>query len=664
MNKITESTFPGFANLSANCWINSFLQMILSVDTLKQAYITVAEHYANDTQNPPNQEQGKALLNVFQEYETAKKENRAIPSEVSQNVRLAFHHFFGKKNALTQHEIFSPYPHAQEDANEALQCLMGRYEEILRNRQKPLSYTSMCTRRLYQPHSQAENPQVGKDYSVLSADHCSKIENLDYQILIDLQNKGHLLFSSLLKKYFQDDQVQNSDLATYLRADGKVQQFKLIGESREFSQPPKELFLTLKLFATLPNASLVKISTPIQVERTLTLPPTATAQYTPITYTLDHFIVHSGSYGGGHYIAYKKIDNQWIECNDSVIRFLSEHEIDQILCRDKKGDFSSYLHHYVRQQLPLSISCLSIEQLEKEIEMSQQSITLLEQSLFPDVLKNLSLPLLQKLRYAIWLNDKTPQDYDYGTKMLEAEPQKVKEIQLPWIFSSHRNLLEQLLAMQKRKLSIAIQRLRAIQLDRFLQQLNNPTVTKEELAKTWNTLPQKEVQWAVHGLLYQSHKIKYGEDHVHNPSYEGKYGHVVLDKGDMRELLLNAKEYVLNLSGSNIISQLAAFFEKSAEKLQSIYEREQWESFHFLLSSPELINEQLVYAFYGLDMSEASRNHFYRLIGSTLGQSNTYAAGKELIEKTPRRLLSLKNSTLCTEGSNLLLQLIHLLKNP
>jgi ubiquitin C-terminal hydrolase len=346
--KNARALATGFGNLSANCWANSFLSMIVFVPNLKQAYQTVANYYAQKSVYDPARVHGIALQNALRAYDTALAQKQSVPSDVTQTVRLAFNHLFG---------IFSTSSANHEDAYEAMQMLMGRYEQIIReqNPQNPAFsdlYRTMETKRHYRPFGEQREADAGRvardDYSKLNSDNSSSVACNDYQILLDMQNKSHLSFQALLTDYFRNTSVEGDDLTQYLLPNGKLQSFKLVGESRQFTQVPNEFTLTIKRFGAHGNGQGYKIMTPLSINRVIALPAEATRENKPIAYGLDAFIVHSGGLGGGHYISYKKIDGYWIEANDSNVRLVEANEIDQILHGQKSATFTSYLHHYSR----------------------------------------------------------------------------------------------------------------------------------------------------------------------------------------------------------------------------------------------------------------------------------------------------------------------------
>jgi ubiquitin C-terminal hydrolase len=697
----------GFGNSGANCWANSLLSMILSMPNFKRAYEAVANHYAQDHTNPQNQHYGTALANALQAYETALASKQPVPVAISQDVRLAFNHFFGNVNPITNHEIFSKLAYRQEDAWEGMQMLMGHYEQITRQNGNtnplPGPYSLLQTKRHYRPIGRAQPADPEKlrrdDYSRLTGDNISSVINDDYQIIVDLQNKGHLSFRELLSEYFRNTHLQGHDTSTYLLPNGQVQQFELIGEGRQFVQAPEELLLTIKRFGANMEGVGFKIATPLAIPQTLVLPADAITTHIPVAYELDAFNVHSGDFGGGHYIAYRKINGQWIEANDSCVRLVSAQEIDQILFGQKGTHYTSYMHHYARipeQGQREAIASANIapslvrdpaigaEKASQEMLACQHSIKQLEAltsilsrtdtrpSDLTAALQELekgSPEIVDRFRYALWVNDKTPDVYDYGTTTLKNNPKKLQEIKLPWFISpSGANLIEQTLIVQRRKLEIATEKFQEAQLRTFFEKVKSSEVSNEELLVALQTLPE-QVQNSLHGLVYQSHLKKFGESYVNKEEYQSRYGKVALEQGDIRKTLTEAKESVLNLWGTNIIEQLISDYSIKAEKLQCAYEKEQLQGFHDLMlhAHHEISNYQLLKAFERLDIRNEIKEKLYWHIwyGHRMPQVHDY--GTSTFKNNPRALLgicqpNLAKPPVCATGSNILYQMIKLLE--
>jgi hypothetical protein len=472
-------------------------------------------------------------------YDSALAIQKPVPAQISQNVREAFHLLFGQGISASGTAIFSKDKSAQEDAHEALQVLMGEYDKIIHqeNFNNSSFYTPLETKRHYDPIAGTEKESVGKRCSKLGTDLTSAQTNSDYQILIDLQGKTHLSFQELLSDFFKNSNVGNSDPSTYLLSNGKEQQFKLTCESREFKRIPHEFMLVIKRFGADTYGNRFKITDPITVHQILVLPPHATKENSPIAYTLDAFIVHSGGSGGGHYICYKKIEGRWIEANDGNVRFISDDEIDRILHGQKSSSFTSYLHHYTlipeleqaaairtankAQNLPPYQALPSSSNSQSVIQTIQSFFGILQNGTNVSCwINQLPTPVIDTLCHAIWLHDKTPDKLDYGTIEMNKNPKRLQEITLPWLIGKKGvSLLDQMITILKRKEAIAAETNKEAaeklqlayekeQLEAFLELLKEPSLTNSQLVKAFERM---EIRSTLRENLYKSIWIIDGE---------------------------------------------------------------------------------------------------------------------------------------------------------
>jgi ubiquitin C-terminal hydrolase len=519
----------GFKNLSNNCWANSLLSMIVELPELREIYTIVAKYHAKDA--------GKLLLSALEAYDAAFATEEPVPDSVSQGVREAFHFLFGGQGI-----IFSKDKSAQEDAHEALQVLMGEYDRITREKKSTLSplYTPLQTKRHYTPIAGTEQASINKNGSQLNADHTSVQTNQDYQVLIDLQGKTHLPFQELLSDFFKNSNVGNSDSSSYLLPNGNKQQFQLICESRQFAQVPREFMLVIKRFGADTYGNRFKITDPIMVQQTLILPPHATTKGCAIAYALDAFIVHSGGSKGGHYICYKKIQDKWVEINDGNVRFVLEAELNQILCGQKSGHFTSYLHHYTivpeLEQAATIRTATSAQNLLPQQTLasspSGKSVIHTIQSFFNIVqngnhttlwIEQLPVPVIDTLRHAVWLHDRTPNELDYGTKQIEKNAKRLQEIRLPWLIGKKgMSLLDQMVAILERKEAIAAEKRPEIaeklqlsyekeQLEALLELLSDKTLTNYQLVKAFERM---EIRSTLRESIYTSICVMNGKEPI------------------------------------------------------------------------------------------------------------------------------------------------------
>lgn len=679
----------GFENMSANCWANSLLSLAVFIPSLRTAYETVADSYSNDTANKPHADNLKAALMA---YDMALAEGKPIPAIVSQKVRLAFHHLF-------QNEVqgISAQSYHQEDASEAMQLIMGRYEEILKKQGKfdpaPELYCPLETTRYYDPIGEAVDVDLlDPDYFPLEENDCSASTSSDYQIILDLQGRN-LSFPALLSEFFYNTSILGSEPATYLNVEGRKQEYALICEERKFKDTPKELFLTIKRFGITNLGVGYKITTPVAVNRMISLPAEATTSNQSLAYELDAFIVHYGAgFGSGHYISYKKIDGRWIEANDAKVRFVSEQEIDQILQGNKAMNCTSYIHHYAlvpepQQQRANAVAssmasakhvvtdwnALEVKKYADEKQACERAIAALKKyavecrdpSKSPVLLQYMetqAFAVLQQLQFAVGLENNFPHDKNSGLNALKANPAIPFEIKTPWLYPAN-TLFQQVLEAQKIKLVIVDQELTLAHLTALSDKISDSSVTSYELKKALSALPAS-LQETLYELVNQAHQLRFGK--FDDPAYQGAYGKKMLES-DVRKVLTEAMETVLNTRG-NILEQLIAQQRAETDKITSLYYKNQLEAFHGLLLNGSLTKNQLVEAFEHLDINPDLKQNLYLVIALHYNKSEVPGFGMQKFFKNPHCLLKITegyiaNPPICKVGANVLMQMIASLDN-
>lgn len=318
---------------SNNCWLNAFLQMNIAVPSLTQLVKKCAIACSSDVAHPENQELGKRLS---ESYTSARKHLFGMGDAASiQDFRCALRSLLNDAISLD----------GQEDVHEVLSLLMSVYERL--DKESSSLFTGMQTVRFYKPISTPFSPDSSQkgDYSVIGGTNTVITSQKTHEVMIDLQGKEGTPFDTLLHDYFDSVSIAAEE-AVYLRPDHKLQKFALTKEQKHFKSPPTEFFLTIKRYGVDQEGKVFKISTPVSVPQELTLPHTAILEPISKKYHLSSFIAHQGeSSDYGHYIAYRKAGDIWIECNDSQRRNISNEEIDAIL-QGKVLGLTTYLHHY------------------------------------------------------------------------------------------------------------------------------------------------------------------------------------------------------------------------------------------------------------------------------------------------------------------------------
>jgi ubiquitin C-terminal hydrolase len=331
----------GFANSGNNCWLNALLQLIKSVPAYEEAYRTIArEAIAAGNHKSPY---GKALLNAFVKYDASLAAQKAVPSAVSQAVRGAFHHLISSD--------ISPYASEQYDASEALMHMMRTYGEILEKRKSPLPsnlFTPIITKRQY---AAGEEILTDKRYTPISGESTIEEKQLEFQIILSLQGNfgqrsGKCSFDTLWNNYFDNPRAHESDPVIFEGADHKVRKYQPVSEQRQFAAVPEQFALVLNRTGMSREKGVYKIDVPIDVPQTLVLDQKATGIAQLISYKLVGTILHSGPYGGGHYIALKKVGNDLVECNDSQSKFVDDNHMRNLA--NQRSPFTGYVYHYIK----------------------------------------------------------------------------------------------------------------------------------------------------------------------------------------------------------------------------------------------------------------------------------------------------------------------------
>ncbi|KAG6559750.1 Ubiquitin carboxyl-terminal hydrolase [Candidatus Rhabdochlamydia oedothoracis] len=304
----------GFKNKLNNCGFNSCLQMIINEPALLHIYTTVASHYAKSTK-AKDQECGNRMLSVLDSYDQAIEEQKSIPEEVSNKLRLAMNYLSPKEIKL-DHYI-------QEDASEILTILFAKNDEILKKQN--LTNTSSINYKFEKVthHLKVLTETPNKDCSFLNPDNIYREEGTSYGISInfDSEQKDFTL-RSLLKKYFCNKDVIGSEMRRYM-VDGNDTWVSPVKEEIEFSTLPKDLFINFARF----KPDWTKLTNPIEIPEQLDAKLLKIKNAPSGSYELSSFIVHLGdSLNNGHYMAYRKVQDQWMQCNDGSVSLVSKKQ--------------------------------------------------------------------------------------------------------------------------------------------------------------------------------------------------------------------------------------------------------------------------------------------------------------------------------------------------
>ncbi|MGL5263040.1 MAG: ubiquitin carboxyl-terminal hydrolase [Candidatus Rhabdochlamydia sp.] len=364
----------GFKNKSMNCGFNSCLQMILNEPALVDVYRTVAAYYKAQSKKE-DKSCGEKLLSVLEAYDQAVKKQKPISEEVSNKFRLAVHYLSAG--------MISSKSSIQEDANEILMILFSKYEHIIQNQEiisflqnyrnalkaqkdfkipshlksivagknitqdlldemikerRQMGEESLLNMSLMHyemehiVHHKIEkiisNP-VNTDYSILTEDDTLIKKHIELDLKIKFNPKQqNLTLINLLQSHFSHGAIEGSEPRKFVKNKDCVEA-SIIKEELKFGKLPEHLFISLERF--VPNwenpKKPTKFTNPIEIPEQLDaklLKKDASNQ----KYELSSFIVHIGqTINGGHYIAYRKVKDQWVKCNDGDISYPSKEEM-------------------------------------------------------------------------------------------------------------------------------------------------------------------------------------------------------------------------------------------------------------------------------------------------------------------------------------------------
>ncbi len=290
---------------------------------------------------------GSDLLAAIEEFDRSAVLGRAVPWHIAQNVREAFHNLFKTRiGGRILHSVSSDY-RANEDSYEAITTLTGYYEKILESqgpdRYPPPSYFRLETRESWEPDAMsAPTPAIeGAARSRLEHGRYSSETHYDHQILITLPQAEGADLEDLLKS---NCRYRGEGQCNYLLDDGRIQKFNRVEVRQIIYGAPEQLSIELNRFETNGNLSTKNYST-VRANRVMAIPSEMTTVGVPLAYVLQAFVVHRGSFAGGHYLSYRYIDGQWIEFDDSRLRPVSDEEIDDLLHNPRFGT-TPYFFYY------------------------------------------------------------------------------------------------------------------------------------------------------------------------------------------------------------------------------------------------------------------------------------------------------------------------------
>jgi ubiquitin C-terminal hydrolase len=650
----TISPIPGatgLANASANCWANALLQTVSFVPSLEAVYREFAQYKRDHGVTSQDRDHGAAMIRELDAFQADQRSNMAVSTANTQNIRLAFHHFFGHTyypddpvgRTGRRVEVFSASAGQHEDAHEALSRLMDGHDQVRKAQRLAMHpiYRDIDTIRCYRPTGKVsaadpvilqrtkDTPMASNTYSRLRPDHTSVHRAPEFQIFLDPQHRGHLGFDELFSDFFKDLHTATCEPGKYLEPDDRLHEYALTSVNRRYATAPDEFVLTAKRFGTDITGRGFKIETPIPIRRYLTLPAGSIAgSFETPCYELDAFIVHSGGLSGGHYISYQKRNGAWVEISDRYARTVPDTEIARILQR-------SYIHHYRKiDRIPSDLVVLPsttvecrraealIDSLERRIKDLEAHVAALPSgSGTPVLYKDDS----DKLHEMVWLRDAMPQEWGYGQRACEKDPRTLLAPSPSFLAPAGSNLLEQLVSVRTQQLHIAQREAHVLALRQLQEALAHPSYPKADLLELISRLPV-ELRNAWDGAVYQHDVVVAGKKrcNVH------EYGRKTLD-GDVRVL------YDIKDSLPSLRSKCSPTEEAQFDQLVTLLASPSTES-GALTEVIRTLSPDLINAMHGL-IYEAHVQKFGK------EACNRHEYGKHAIAANPRVLLEVRTAS-------------------
>jgi hypothetical protein len=116
-----------------------------------------------------------------------------------------------------------------------------------------------------------------------------------------------------------------------MQMDGSQEKVDVITHRQIENPPPVLLMRIMRLSSDSLSGNLIKINNPMDIPLQFEMPKDMMATSDPVNYELIGSIVHSGTAGGGHYIAYIKTEDGFLEFSDSSVRKLNDKQALEIL---------------------------------------------------------------------------------------------------------------------------------------------------------------------------------------------------------------------------------------------------------------------------------------------------------------------------------------------
>jgi|GEM_PF-6808320 len=290
----------GIKNISNNCWLNADLQLFLSSKW--------ASDFIRKSSCLPNTL--LPLREFYKAYDRTIEEGKKIVDFPSQKIR--------EMVASFSNTSINSSSSKQEDAHEGFSSIL---DQIISS--APASfYRDWEIQERTSYNTQGLPPLPDYPSGVSQKTQLTSILSLP----ISTPN-----LDQMLKDYFHeipDDVYITPNQVDFYRAENI---------ERQYTRAPRELWIHIKRFSyDFQTEVTSKNSIEIQIPDTITIQP---VEGESTTYRLNAHVNHLGSYGGGHYVAYRESAGKWYCCNDSWVTLMDLESL-------KTARSEAYLLHY------------------------------------------------------------------------------------------------------------------------------------------------------------------------------------------------------------------------------------------------------------------------------------------------------------------------------
>lgn len=373
----------GLKNLGATCYLNSILQQLFNIEEFRNRLLAqdskLEKKKRTENQNEKIHQDDSQTNDNNQDEQTVDDNNQLITDSNHQDEQKVDYYdyeldwvyqlqmvfarlLFYPSSFVSTQSFFSLWkgwddvlmnPREQQDAVEFLQLILDRldtkYENLIDVFKGKILHETIGVNTDYECKSEEE-------FTTLPLDVCDAND-----------------FMSSLRIFLRAEVHHDYKAEGY----GTIE----VQRSHSFMKLPKVLIIQLKRFAyDLKTYTRMKLDKKFEFNEQIILHENSNKE---IEYELVGVVVHIGSSLGGHYYSYiKPNSDQWIVCNDSLVKSFDGKDITKKVAGGISNAETAYILFYRQKQIKFEI----------DLNMNEK------------VLVKLSKEISQNLRYSVLTN--------------------------------------------------------------------------------------------------------------------------------------------------------------------------------------------------------------------------------------------------------------------